>query len=141
MSSVPPVPQPTVDDLRQLDLLVLFLRIHSGIVHCFGTFPLIHFSFGLAALLNPHAFDSKGSSMPPYFGLLFLVLGGGFFLVLQGIATCGLFAAAALQSRTRYTLVMGVFIASLMMQPVGLALGIFGLIVMSRPAVKALFSS
>lgn len=100
---------------------------------------MANFGVGLFAIYATRS--TTGSWHPQGSGALFAVLGGGMFAVIQAFAAMSWVAASRLEQRRDYTLVVAAFALCLLHQPLGLALGVFGIIVLSRPSVKALFQA
>ena len=122
---------------EHLRLLSIFHMVLAGIMAFFSCFPLIHVAVGILSLVLPGSSASHG---PPWFvGLFFILIGG--FLVLSGWTLAGFlfYAGRCLKQRRRLTLCMGVAAASCIFMPLGTVLGVFTLITLNQPSVKALF--
>jgi hypothetical protein len=95
---------------------------------------------------NPHSFDgpkstpSSGGPPPAFLGYMFMGIGGG--AVALGWLLGGLTIYAGLCIARRRAPVFCQVIAGLncLHMPLGTALGVFTLIVLNRPSVKALFA-
>ncbi len=70
-------------------------------------------------------------------GIIGVVMG----IVMVPLFILHLFAAAGLKKRSRYTLILVVSGLACLSFPLGTALGVFSIIVLMRPSVKALFAA
>ena len=125
------------DNEDHLRLLALFHYVVGGITAIFALFPLIHFTIGWFLL---HAPPPKTGEPPPAFiGYLFMAFGAGFFLLGECFAACVVVAGHCIRSRTRYWFVFVMACLQCAFFPFGTVLGVFTIVVLSRPSVKQLF--
>ncbi len=128
------------DDVRHLDLLATFHFIVAGIMALFGLFPIIHLVMGIAMIAG--AFENgKGSPPPDWFGLLFVAMALMMMLFMWGMAAAVWLAGMRLKDRTAYTYCLVIAAIECMFTPFGTVLGVFTILVLSRPSVKALFGA
>jgi hypothetical protein len=129
-------------DEEHLRLLSLFYYVCAGLAAFFACIPLIHVTVGLALLLHPHAFDTPNNQAHPekFVGLLFVVMGGMFVLLGWAFAACVAYAGRCLGQRRNYTFCMVMAGVACLFMPFGTILGVFTIIVLVRPSVKALFN-
>jgi hypothetical protein len=132
------LPSPSPDD-EHLRLPSVFHYVLSGITAIFACFPLLHVGLGLALHFSPETFAGKGSPPPPAIGLLFACLGGVFVLLGWTLATLMFLAGRALAARRRRALCTFTAAAECLLMPFGTILGVFTLVVLSRPSVQARF--
>ena len=136
MSTIGPIP---TQDQQHLDLLGIFHYVVAGISALCSLIPVIHLAMGLAMVTGqfPH---KPGEPDPAMFGWIFVVLGGGF--IAAGLAFSALLAYAGrcLRRRRRYTFCMVMAAISCAFMPFGTVLGVFTLVVLTRPSVKPLFA-
>ena len=86
------------------------------------------------------AASKGGRNAPPVaVGAVLLVVGIFIVLLVGTISTLTILAGRSLAQRQRYTLCMVMAFISCLSVPLGTALGVFTLIVLSRPAVKEKF--
>jgi hypothetical protein len=128
------------DDIRHLDLLAIFHYIVAGILALFGLLPIIHLAVGIAMVTG--SLDVNGNNAngpPPAFG--FLVIGMALMMIAMcwAMATAIFVAGNRLKRHTGYTYCLVVAAIECMFTPFGTVLGIFTILVLSRPTVKALF--
>ena len=121
---------------QHLQLLAIFHYIVGGLAALFACFPLIHLTIGLVMVFG----GFSGNQAPPAFvGWLFIILGGGFFLVGQSLAICIVIAGRFLARRKRYLFVFVVACCECLFMPFGTVLGVFTIVLLSRESVKGAF--
>ena len=122
-------------DEDHLRLLSIFHYVWGGLTVCLSCFGLIHIVVGIG--LTAASFQQSGP--PKWFGPLFAMV--GMMVVLVGVVSGGLtiWAGRCLDQRRYRTFCMVVAVLSCFSFPFGTALGVFTLVVLSRPSVKALF--
>lgn len=129
------------DSENHLNLLAIFHYILGGLSALCGCIPLIHVTLGLLMLsgqFHPgHA--AHGPEGTRAVGALFIVGGVIFMFLSWAFAALLLIAGRCLQLRKAYTFCFVVACLICIKVPLGTVLGVFTLIVLSRPAVKALF--
>ncbi len=141
----PTIPEPTVQDLQQLDYLSAFHYVVAAMAAVFGLFPVLHLVVGLTLLVAPDAMLADGNSHTAFpfpirlFGLFFALIPGMMVLAAQTFAVTVAIAGRRLKAHSHYSycLVMAAIACAFM--PFGTVLGVFTLIVLSRPGVKTLF--
>ena len=125
------------DDAQHLNLLSTFHFVVAGLAALFALFPLIHVTIGWFLL---HAPPSKQGSPPPEFiGWLFMIFGGMLFIAGETMAALIVAAGISLRRRVRYGFVFVLACIQCMFFPFGTVLGVFTIIVLSRPSVKQMF--
>jgi hypothetical protein len=145
MSTLPPVPALTPEETAHLRLLSIFHYVVGGLIALFSLFPLIHVALGIGMItgaLPMH--DANGDSSAEDARLAgWIFIGIGSVIILCGV-TLGAFIAYAgrcLAQQRRHTLCMVVAALSCLCMPLGTVLGVFTLIVLLRPSVKAAFDA
>lgn len=127
-------------DDDHLRLLSIFHYIVAAMAALGGCFPIIHMVIGIAAVTGK--LGNGGHQPPPLFGWIFIAGAGSIMFVFWSLAVCLLLAARNLKQRRRYTFCFVVAcVATMMCVPFGTALGIFTILVLVRPSVKALFGA
>ena len=125
-------------DQDYLRLLSIFHYVVGGMAGLCGCFPIIHLAVGIG--IASGAFNTPGTpGPPPEFGWLFAALAAAAMLLSWTLAIGLVVAGWMLQQRRGYLfcLVMAGF--ACLFQPFGIILGVFTIIVLVRPGVKALF--
>lgn len=127
------------DDDQHLRWLTIGHYICAAITAMFACFPLIYVIFGLIFLLAPPT--GQGGDVFPAraFGLIFALIGGA--AALSGWAFAALIFAAgrSLAARKRHTFCIVMGAISCAFFPLGTVVGVFTILVLARPAVKAMF--
>ena len=126
-------------DLEHLRLLSIFHYVAAGILGFFSCFPFIHIAMGLMFIFAPEMFDG-GEAPPPFFGWMFVIAGSAF--VIAGWTLTVLLVVSGrslkrLKRRVFCTVIAGI---SCLFMPIGTVLGVFTIIVLSRPTAKPLFA-
>ncbi|RYD43476.1 MAG: hypothetical protein EOP83_31795 [Verrucomicrobiaceae bacterium] len=89
----------------------------------------------------PTAHGSPASGPPPdQFGWLFVIFGSVAILLFWAFAGCLIYSGRCLSARRNYTFCFVIACLSCAGFPLGTALGVFTILVLQRPTVKALFS-
>ena len=127
MASLPPpaapypAPSQAEQDREHLRLLSIFHYVLAAFVALFSLIPVVHLLVGLGLVASVAA--APADALPGIFvGWLFVVIAAVMITLGMGFAACLVVAG----------------IACLFM-PVGTALGIFTILVLLRPSVRALF--
>jgi hypothetical protein len=127
------------DDAQNLRYLTIGHYICAAIAAVFACIPLIHFSIGLIFLLKPPA-PQDGEQFPAQlFGLMFALIGGAAVLCGWAFAALIFVAGRSLAARRRHTFCIVVAALCCAFFPLGTALGVFTILVLMRPTVKAMF--
>jgi lysylphosphatidylglycerol synthetase-like protein (DUF2156 family) len=128
-------------DEEHLRLLSIFHYVVGGITALFACFPCIHLGLGIALVSGVLPVPHGQQRVDPFIGWLFIILGSVLILVGWTLAVAILCAGRFLAGRTHYTYCFVVAAIECILMPFGTALGVFTIIVLSRPSVKALFQS
>ncbi|WP_314104701.1 hypothetical protein [uncultured Stenotrophomonas sp.] len=135
----------SLENASHLHLLSILHYVLAGLTALFSLFPLIHVGLGVAALTGAMPIESNGGTASlgetRLFGWMFIGIGS--MLILCGLTLAGFMAYAGrcLARQQRHTLCLVVAALSCMLMPLGTVLGVFTLIVLLRPAVKAAFDA
>ncbi len=144
----PPAPVAPVlsqQDADHLRLLSIFHYVVAGLAAVFALIFVFHIVMGIAVLNGALPMSSNGHPSSPQeqqlAGWVFIIMGGG--VVSCGLVLAGVIAYAGhcLKQRRRYLLCMIVAGLSCLFTPFGTVLGVFTLIVLLRPQVKAAFEA
>ncbi len=130
----------TAKDQRDLDLLGIFHFAMAAIAALGGSVPVIHLFIGITMVRDP-AFMTGGRGAPPPFnpGWIFVILGGSLIVLGWTMAFLILFSGISLRQRRRYWLSFVLACIMCLNVPLGTALGVFTLLVLSRQSVKQLY--
>jgi len=126
-------------DEQHLQLLSIFHYVVAGLAGFFACFPLIHLAMGLV-LIGISAAQPRDAGIVPA-GMGCLVSSFAALVVLLGwtFAVCLALAGRHIGRRTRYTFCLVMAGVGCIFMPFGTILGVFSIIVLTRPSVKALF--
>lgn len=126
-------------DVDQLRILSICHYVLGGLTTLCGFFPVVHLSIGIAAVTG-ELDDGSGRGPPPAFGWMFIGVAFGMMLVLWTTAALMFVAGKALRDRRRRVFcIVTAGLACLMLQPLGTVLGVFTILVLVRPSVRAAF--
>lgn len=125
-------------DVEHLRRLSIFHYVAGGLAAFFACGMSSHLIIGLIFVLTPQTMEN-GEPMPPLFGWAFLA--SGTVTVLGGLTVAILLIIAGryLKRHKRRVFCLVVAGISCLMMPIGTVLGVFTIIVLSRPTVKTLF--
>ena len=127
-------------DLEHLKLLSIFHYVYAGLTALFSSIPIIHVIVGLVFILAPDKMTEPGGQEPPAFlGWFFAIFGSAIILIGWTIAILRAIAGRCLARRRAYWYCFVIAILDCLSIPLGTVLGVFTLIVLVRPTVKALF--
>jgi hypothetical protein len=126
-------------DLEHLKLLGIFHYIWGALACLSGLLGLAYLFIGIAVMMSPPN-SSDDSTSPAVAGAILIGLGIVLFLVCEiyGIVTI-IVGGKYRKHRGGYWFCFVLAIITLLSFPIGTILGIFSLIVLNRPSVKALF--
>jgi hypothetical protein len=127
------------EDEEQLRLLSIFHYVCAGLIALCACIPIFHLAIGLAIIIRPEVFGPARNHPPAIMGWLFALLGGGIILFGWTVAGLLVFAGRCLSQRRHYTLCLVAAGVSCLFMPFGTVLGVFTIVVLSRPTVKSLF--
>ena len=125
-------------DREHLKLLAVFHYVVALFVALFSMLPFVHLLIGLGMVSGSLAARpaEPGAAIVGWF----LVVFAGFFIGCGiAFAGCLAFAGKSLQEQKRYLYCIVIAGLSCMFAPFGTVLGVFTLVVLLRPSVKALF--
>lgn len=150
MDATPPLPPPapaaalSPEEASQLRLLSIFHYVLAGFTALFSLFPLIHLAMGIAIITGAMPMDTPADQEAPFdprlFGWFFVVFAALFIAAGMTLAGYMAYAGRCLAQRRRHLLCMVVAGLSCMFMPFGTVLGVFSLVVLSRPSIKAAFA-
>jgi divalent metal cation (Fe/Co/Zn/Cd) transporter len=129
----------SVIDSEHLKLLRWGYFLSAGVTACFSMFGL--FYAGMAALLTSLPVKEGQDAPPEQIAWLFAVVGIGITVVMLAVAAAKLKVAKALRERTSRTFCYVVAVITMFGVPYGTLLGVFTLLVLSRPSVAQTFGA
>ena len=136
----PPAPPARSPDAEHVRMLAIFHFVLAGMKALFACFPLIHLAIGIFMVAAPQSMrDSHGGPPPAAIGWFFIAFASVFILVGWTLAILTALAGRSLLKHRRYTFCFVIACLECVFMPFGTVLGVFTLVVLSRPGVKALF--
>lgn len=128
------------DDSEHLNLLSLFHYVVAGLAALFSLFPVFHLVMGIGlvsgALDNGRPEAAVGQSVV---GWLLIVFAVAFIVCGFSFALCLALAGKFLKERRRYRFCLVLACIACVFMPFGTVLGVFTILVLMRPSVKAAF--
>jgi len=118
-------------------LLSIFHYIVGGIAALFSFLPVIHLALGILFLVAPHRMG--GSPPPQFLGWIFIIMGGGLMLVGWAFAVCVILTGRFIVRHKHYIFCLVIASLNCLFMPFGTVLGVFTIVVLVRPSVKAMF--
>jgi hypothetical protein len=125
-------------DAEHLKLLTIFHYVVAGITAVFSSFGLLHVVMGIAMATGGFD-DSHGHPPPEAFGWMFAGVGCAFVGAGWALAAVIFLAGRWIARRRHHTWCLVVAGLSCLLMPFGTVLGVFTLVVLMKPQVKALF--
>jgi hypothetical protein len=125
------------DNEQYLRLLSIFHYVVAGLTALFGFFPLIYVVVGSFFVHAPP--PRHGEPPPAFLGWFFMAFGAALFLLGQAFAGCIVAAGRCLHSRSRYWFIFVIACLECGFFPFGTVLGVFTIVLLTRPAVKQMF--
>src|SRR5262245_19763635 len=126
-------------DVEHLRLLSIFHYVVGGMIALFSCIPIIHVVLGVVMVAAPAIFGPGAQHPPPFFALLFILIGGAIILFGWMLAGLVVYAGRCLSRHQHYLYCLVIAALSCLFMPVGTVLGVFSIIVLTRPSVKQLF--
>jgi hypothetical protein len=135
-------PLPNSADTEHLRLLVIFHYICAALVALFGSFFLIHVVLGIlivSGAIPMHDNSVNGTAAPQWIGYIFILIGLIPVCIGWGIAILLFLSARHMSARRRRLFSIVIACISCGFMPFGTILGVFTIIVLSRPSVKMMY--
>jgi hypothetical protein len=131
---------PTSDDVRYLDLLSIFHYVVGGMAGLFACFPIIHLVFGIMMLSGAIPGSDGDDAFPlTIMGVMFTLIPALIILLGWAFAACVIMAGRNIKWRRHYMFCMVMAGIECLFTPFGTVLGVFTLILLTRPGVRAMF--
>jgi hypothetical protein len=124
-------------DLEHLRLLRIGFLIAGGANVFWALFPLIHVTMGILIMFGQ--FDGAADRGARSAGMVFVVIGLTFSIVLAAVAVMKFMTARAIANRRSRTFCLVTAAITCLGMPYGTALGVFTFLVLSRRSVIAQF--
>ncbi len=141
---LPPSDPRQIIDNEHLKLLVIFQYIFGGLAFAALIFLFFHFLLMSAVFMNPDMWKSQKnySGPPPEFFTVFL---GCFYLIaglmIAAVGVANILSANFMRKRKHRTFSFVIACLNCLQVPFGTALGVFTIVVLSRPSVQKQYGS
>lgn len=126
-------------DVEHLKILSILYYVWGGLTACFSCFGLLYAVLGLVAVIAGTQNQGNQGGPPAFVGGMFIFIGVVFVLLCGTVGGLTIWAGRCLARRNRYMLCFVMACIACLSVPLGTALGVFTIIVLQRPAVKAMF--
>ncbi len=127
-------------DQQYLQILSIFHFVLGGITGLFACFPVFHLMMGLSFLTGGFGFPTDEGGPPIIlFGLMFTIIPAIIILLGWALAGCILASGYFLSQRKYHLFCLVIAGVECIFMPLGTVLGVFTIIVLVRPSVKAMF--
>jgi hypothetical protein len=127
------------EDLQYLKLLSIFHYVVGGLVALFSFVPIIYVVVGMLAVCIPGSFEAEGGGMPLFIGWIFIIIGAVLIVLGWAFSACVIIAGRSLARQVHYMFCVAVAAIECIFMPFGTVLGVFTIIVLTRPSVKEMF--
>ncbi len=134
----------TRSDRDHLRILSICHYVLGGFLFLAGFIPFIHLAIGIAIVTGAIPMQQKGNAQPngpppELFGWLFIGIASLVIAISWGLGLALIQAGSCLRQRKWRTFCLVVAGIACLQQPLGLVLGVFTIIVLMRPSVRAAF--
>jgi len=135
------------DEYRYLNLLSIFHFLVAGIAGLFACIPIIHLAYGITVVNDMPLFQSPDMVSKDMFSpyslipLLFIILPAAFIALGWTFAIALALTGYFIRKRQWHTFCLVIGGIETIFTPFGTVLGVFTIILLTKPSVKALFIS
>ncbi|MCL4206215.1 MAG: hypothetical protein KJ000_27340 [Pirellulaceae bacterium] len=126
-------------DEEHLRLLSIFHYVVGGLTALAACFPFIHLAVGIALVSGAFPVPQGQQGPPPILGWIFIATASVLILGGWTMAVAVVLAGRFLARRVHYMYCLVVAAVECLFMPLGTILGVFTIIVLIRPSVKAFF--
>jgi hypothetical protein len=127
------------EDLQYLKLLSIFHYVVGGLTALFSFIPIIYVVIGILAVCIPGSFEGEGEAMPAFIGWIFIIIGVVLIVLGWAFSACIIIAGRSLAKRIHYMFCVVMAAIECIFMPFGTVLGVFTIVVLTRPSVKEMF--
>ena len=128
-------------DIEHLKLLSIFWYVWAGLSALGGCVSIVYFIMGALMMAAPPQTGGSTATQPSpaAIGGMFMGFGGCLMAFMLGLAALAFFTGRGLATRKRRTFCMVIAGLTCLSIPLGTVLGVFTLMVLSRPTVADMF--
>lgn len=131
--------QPTNPDESNLKLISILFYVWAFLHACAGIVGVLFIAAGTFLTVMPRLVQEQNGNLPPWFGAVFTGIGIFVFILIEAGAALMFFVGRNISRRTHHTYCMIMAGFSCLSIPLGTALGIFTIITLQKPSVRAMF--
>jgi hypothetical protein len=131
----------TRTDRDHLRVLSICHYVLGGLCVLCGMFPIIHLVVGIVLVTEPPGAAQQDGPPPEFIGWLFIGIAAFMILCYWALAVALMTVGWCLGRRKGRTFCLVVAGVACLFQPLGTVLGVFTIIVLLRPGVRAAFES
>jgi len=129
------------EDAEHLRLLSIFYYVVAGLAALFSCIPILHLVFGVLMLTGVLPIREPGAEqMTTVMGIFFVTFSILAIAVGLAFAVLLLFTGNYLKKRVHYTFCLVMACVACVFMPFGTVLGVFTILVLVKPSVKAAFA-
>jgi hypothetical protein len=128
-------------DTQHLNLLSIFYYVVAGFAAFFACIPFIHLVVGIVMLAGGFPAEEGGEKIPEFVGWIFVSIASLIIVMGWTLAVLLLITGRFLSKRKNYTFCFVIAAISCLFMPFGTILGVFTIVVLSRPSVKQMFGN
>lgn len=138
MNGSPPTTQETID-IEHLKLLSIAHYVYGAISALLACILIFHFGLGLFMAIAPQNFGDGQGRPPAWFGLLMSGASGCFMVLGWLFAGLTIYSGVCIKQRRHRVFSFVMAVLNCLSFPFGTALGVFTMIVLSRPSIKRMY--
>jgi hypothetical protein len=138
VTTPPALAQPAVDS-EHLRILSLVHYVFGGLCALLSCVLIIHFVIGVVMLVNSQSFGNGPQGPPAFMGVFFILFSSCFMVLGWLLGGLTIYSGVCMKRRQHRTFSLIVAAINCLSIPFGTALGVFTIIVLSRPSVKELY--
>jgi len=127
-------------DKSYLNIISIFYIVLGCLMLPLSLLPLVHIAVGAMVVVAPHT-GHGNEAMPILFGGIFIVFGLIIMLTFLAIAICMIYTGVCIKRRTKYIFCMVISAIACTFAPLGTILGVFSIILLCKPEIKADFEA
>lgn len=128
-------------DEQYLSILSIFHYVVGGLKALLACIPFLYFGMGWVMIVAP-VLSGDAEALPlSAAGTVFVIVSGVMIVAGWALAVCMIYAGRCLEKRKCYTFCLIIAGIECISVPLGTILGIFTILVLTRPSVKEMFSS
>ena len=129
------------EDLTHLKILSICHYVSGGLSMLAGTIPVIHVVLGIVMLAGGFPPANNGEEVPVFVGIIFVVAGLLGIVIGWTLGILEVMVGRYLAAQRRRTFCFVMAIIQCLWFPIGTVLGVFTIIVLNRPSVRAMFDA